>query len=354
MKGNSETTQQNTSTGGNLPLKKRIKKQFFGSKKNANNKRTSIFSNNVEPESPTLDASKKHSHEEPTLELTIRNFTYSLKAFKSGGICQILHGKSNQDGARDVSVKMVQEKWRNNPNVRRQFSIESQIMRDLAHPSLPKYLCRGVVNNQSYYAYEFIDGIQLINLSQRPDLFPKNIVSGLALSIIKQALGALDFLHSRLNPIVHGDISSENILINHQQQIYLLDFGCAHYLKMHGLNAKKWVGKPSFISPEQAKNQPWDHRSDLYQVGILYYELITGKRWNRGTDKETKHQFAANAPTPKLDFLAHIVPIPVSMILAKMLHADPKQRFQSAAEALNALNSMRRYQPKKSFIKTNT
>jgi len=165
------------------------------------------------------------------------------------------------------------------------------------------------------------------------------LVKELAKDIVGQLLEQLHFLHTSLKPVVHGDISSENILIDTKQKIYLVDFGCSHFQKQANKEAYQWLAKPSFISPEQARGEKWDHRSDLYQAGILLYELLKNRRWNEGATKRDKVLFAASNQRQQDNFLEGVTDAKTSAFVAKMLDPDPTKRFQTAKEALAALKS---------------
>jgi serine/threonine protein kinase len=262
---------------------------------------------------------------------------YRMEPFTEGGICVVMKGIPLEQGKPKLAVKMVREQWLNHQAVRRQFTNESQIVRELHHPQLPKYRSRGLIDGKAYYAYEFIEGFQLINLSQEQQRFPPSLVKELAKELVGQLLEQLHFLHTSLKPVVHGDISSENILIDTKQKIYLVDFGCSHFQKQANKEAYQWLAKPSFISPEQARGDKWDHRSDLYQAGILLYELLRNRRWNEGSTKRDKVLFAASNQRQADDFLLDATDSKTSAFVAKMLDPDPDQRFQTAKEALIAL-----------------
>lgn len=265
---------------------------------------------------------------------------YRLEPFTEGGICVVMKGIPLEAGKPKLAVKLVREQWLNHAAVRRQFSNESQIVRELNHPFLPKYKARGLIGQQAYYAYEFIEGFPLINLSQEQGRFPPELVKQISVNIVRQLLEQLDHLHSGLKPVIHGDISSENILIDPQQRIYLVDFGCAHFLRQANKESYQWIAKPSFISPEQAKGEVWDQRSDLYQAGILFYELLMNRRWNEGRSKRDKVLFAASSARQSDDFLAGVVDARTSAVVAKLLDPDPDGRYQTAKEAVAALDSL--------------
>ncbi|CBL45123.1 Hypothetical protein HDN1F_15400 [gamma proteobacterium HdN1] len=252
----------------------------------------------------------------------------------------VMKGIPLEAGKPKLAVKLVREQWLDHAAVRRQFSNESQIVRELQHPSLPKFCGRGLIGQQAYYAYEFIEGFPLIHLSQEQGRFPPSLVRQMAPSLVRQLLEQLHHLHSGLKPVVHGDISSENILIDPRQKLYLVDFGCAHFLRQANKESYQWIAKPSFISPEQARGESWDQRSDLYQAGILFYELLLGRRWNVGHSKRDKVLFAAATQRQADDFLCPEISPAISAIVAKLLDPDPDGRFSSAQDALKALEGV--------------
>lgn len=262
---------------------------------------------------------------------------YRMEPYTEGGICVVMKGIPLEPGKPKLAVKMVREQWLNHQAVRRQFTNESQIVRELNHPQLPRYRSRGLIDGKAYYAYEFIEGFQLINLSQEQQRFPPALVKQIAKDIVRQLLEQLHYLHNSLKPVIHGDISSENILIDTQQKIYLVDFGCSHFQKQASKEAYQWLAKPSFISPEQARGEAWDHRSDLYQAGILFYELLRNKRWNIGKSKRDKVLYAASTERQADMFLLDVTDARTSAFVARLLDPDPARRFQSAKEALDAL-----------------
>lgn len=285
-----------------------------------------------------IEAPKEQPSSTMVVDLSVGK--YRLEPFTEGGICVVMKGLPLEPGKPKLAVKLVREQWLNHAAVRRQFSNESQIVRELNHPFFPKYKARGLIGQQAYYAYEFIEGFPLINLSQEQGRFPPELVKQISISVVKQLLNQLDYLHTGLKSVIHGDISSENILIDPQQRIYLVDFGCAHFLRQANKESYQWIAKPSFISPEQAKGEAWDQRSDLYQAGILLFELLMNRRWNEGRSKRDKVLFAASAQRKADNFLSDVVDVKTSAMVAKLLAPDPNDRFQSAKEALAAIDKL--------------
>lgn len=262
---------------------------------------------------------------------------YKLEAFGEGGICQVFKGTpvsvgKNRRLGKAILVKRVHPKWHYHQSVMSQFRREINIVSDFIHPQLPHYVDKGTLAGQDYFAYEFVEGVALINLPKYKSKYPPELVREIAPLILMQLLDQLKYLHEQMYTIVHGDISVENIVYSDDNRIHLIDFGCAYRKKKVTDESYHWLGKPSYVTPEQAQGEPWSERSDLYQAGILFYELLSGERWNKGTNAREKMLFAANAASPEKDFLAQWAALPVSELVAKMLEADQNKRIGSAKE----------------------
>lgn len=272
---------------------------------------------------------------------------FRLEKFEEGGVCQIFKGAplpseyEEDTPTKNIAIKRIRPKWHQHGAVQEQFKREIGIIRDFLHPQLPQFVDRGDLAGQNYYAYEYIEGVPLIRLCQDQMSYPTELVREISLSVIMQLLGQLHYLHDQMYTVVHGDISAENVVIDGSQKVYLVDFGCAYRKKKVTAQSYQWLGKPSYISPEQAQGDSWDHRSDLYQVGILYYELVAGARWNQGDEARDKILDASAKQAPRKDFLAHLTKPEISAIIAEMLEPDPNRRIQSAEECLRRLESVR-------------
>ncbi len=271
--------------------------------------------------------------------IVISGNLYKLNAFSAGGICHIYKAQAASRKLPVLSVKMIKPRWARYASVRRQFNIEGQILSGLSHPQLPHFTTRGTHKEHVFLAYKFLPGVPLIKLAQNKTLFGENTLKPLALSILTQILDQLNYLHNKINPVVHGDISSENIIINNSQQVSLADFGCAHFTNTRSNHSFRWLAKPSYLSPEQARGDPWGPASDIYQTAILFYEMITGKRWIKGKTPREKMLYAASISKPAPDFLGKIIHKHLSSIIADMLDPNPKTRQQNLALIFDQLEA---------------
>ena len=301
-----------------------------------------LINKNLTQQVTSNSASIKITGNTSTIETRIGQFR--LKDFAIGGICEVKKGIPVQGEGNLLAVKLIREEWYQHTAVRKQFSQESQIVKELKHPALPQYISRGLVDGKPYYAYKLIDGIPLIKLWQDHELLHPSKMNQLAPDMIKQLLEQLAYLHNSPRAIIHGDISSENIILDKHHHLHLIDFGCAHFQNMADSSSFQWVAKPSFISPEQARGQAWDHRSDLYQAGVLFYELISGRRWHRGENNEEKILYAASMEKIPVDFLTGHTDIHTSTLISHMLDPNPVTRLESANRGIQLINEMQRIQ----------
>jgi len=274
--------------------------------------------------------------------LKTKKGNFRLEYYGGGGICQVFKGTPVSAGKNRILdscilVKRVQQKWHKRPEVLTQFKREISIVSDFIHPQLPHFVDKGTLVGQDYFAYEFVEGSALINLPKHKDIYPPEKVNRIAPLILMQLLDQLHYFHASMYTIVHGDISVENIVFGIDNRIHLIDFGCAYRKKKVTDESYLWLGKPSYVSPEQAKGDPWAERSDIYQAGILFYELLTGERWNKGQNSRERILFSANASSPQKNFLNQWVDPGISELIAKMLESNQEKRIASAKECKSIL-----------------
>jgi len=227
--------------------------------------------------------------------------------------------------------KILTAKYSKNKVVKERFEKEFEVLKELNSSGsfFPRNPLRGSYAGSTYLAYEYIAGDTLISLFKNQESAFSDI--HYCCAVLKDLLTAINVLHSRPCSIVHSDISPENVLL-HDGKLYLIDMGCAQNL-IDGRLAEKWIGKPSYLSPEQARGENWDQKSDLYQAGIVFYEMLTGERWNRGTTQKEKIVFASNPEN------THYSSIPVKLrpLLRAMLSVDRSKRIDTAALCLRRL-----------------
>ncbi|MCK5830212.1 MAG: serine/threonine protein kinase [Methylococcales bacterium] len=290
---------------------------------------------------------------------TYLNFNeYKLKYLASGGYAKLYIAIPKKTGRPCLCVKFLHPDFIQSSVHVIRFQKELFLLKAIDHKGLPQLIHNGLSDIKPYIAYQYIAAGTVLNLlkeSAKPSrdsskklfnpvtqLF-KNLYTPskipykkhylntqLAINIMVQLLEILDYLHNLPKPIVHSDISPENLLLDYQNKLYLIDFGCAKTFETNDTERNNWIGKPSYLSPEQAQGLNWDYRSDLYQAGIIFYELLSHHKKNSGLNEQDARIIAA---TPPSLILSNIPPV-FHDFIKKLLHTDLNQRWQSAKECL--------------------
>ena len=166
--------------------------------------------------------------------------------------------------------------------------------------------------------------------------FPQSFSS----ELLKKILQQLHYLHEQMSCVVHGYIGMRSLLLTHEHEISLIEFGCAYRKDRVIENDYRWLIDPRYCSPEQARQETWDERSDLYQLGVVFYEMLSAKTWNTGLTPEEQMLFAAELkPMVQGSFLPHCPPH-ISTLIADLLHPDPSERPPSASACLERLSEV--------------
>ena len=206
------------------------------------------------------------------------------------------------------------------------FRREAQSAAGLNHPNIVSIFDRGRAEGTYYIAMEFLDGRTLKELLVRHGPTPIPV----AIDYARQILGALAFAHR--NGIVHRDIKPHNIVVGPDGHLKVTDFGIARSGASQMTEAGSIVGTAQYLSPEQARGAPVDARSDLYSLGIVLYEMLTGKvPYTGDTPVEIAMKHLSAIPeTPST--LREDVPHDLDAVVMRALAKDPDQRYASAEE----------------------
>jgi serine/threonine protein kinase len=250
---------------------------------------------------------------------------------------------------RNVAIKVLHEDWQVDQEFVTRFTREAQFIASLHHPNIVQIhdfqiaYPPDVEVATAYMVMDFVEGQTLsdfIRQTSRKGSFPPAedmiyIFTGISL--------AIDYAHKR--GMVHRDIKPANILLDRRPPLtnqhgkpVLIDFGIARLQNTHtGTAVGMLLGTPHYISPEQAKGQHGDYRSDLYSLGIILYEMATGTTPFRGeTTMSVLIQHINSQPTPPSLINPHITP-ELSAVILQSIAKQPAERFQSAGELTIAL-----------------
>src|SRR5438874_7942621 len=187
----------------------------------------------------------------------------------SGGMADVYLAEDQELGRR-VALKLLDERHASDEQFVERFRREAQSAAGLNHPSIVSIFGRGRAEGTYYIAMEYLDGRTLKELLVRNGPTPIPI----AIDYARQILGALAFAHR--NGIVHRDIKPHNIVVGPDGRLKVTDFGIARAGVSQMTEAGSIIGTAQYLSPEQARGAAVDQRSDLYSVGVLLYEMLTG------------------------------------------------------------------------------
>ena len=234
-----------------------------------------------------------------------------------------------------VAVKVLRQELMHDPDLVRRFKNESKAISLLNHPNIVKVYDVSVSETLQYIVMEYVDGMTLREyLNERGG----KLTSRETVHFISQILKALD--HAHRNGVVHRDIKPQNIMLLDNGQLRMMDFGIARISRAENqLSGGKAMGSVHYISPEQAKGDETDFTSDIYSVGVMMYEMLSG---HLPFDADDVVEVAIKQITDKpksLQELAPTVPHGLVEITERAMAKRPENRYASAAEMLGALNA---------------
>jgi len=243
----------------------------------------------------------------------------------SGGMADVYLAEDQELGRR-VALKLLDDRHAADEQFVERFRREAQSAAGLSHPNIVSIFDRGYAEDTYYIAMEYLDGRTLKELLVRNGPTPVPI----AIDYARQILSALSFAHR--NGIVHRDIKPHNIIVGPDGRLKVTDFGIARSGASQMTEAGSIVGTAQYLSPEQARGAPVDPRSDLYSLGIVLYEMLTGKVPFTGeTPVEIAMKHLSQVPEPPSS-LRKDVPHDLDAVVMRALAKDPEQRYSSAEE----------------------
>jgi serine/threonine protein kinase len=243
------------------------------------------------------------------------------------GMATIYRGIDTRTG-RAVAIKLPHPEMEGDPIFFDRFNREEEIGKKLDHPGVVKVL-NDEERSRRYMVLEWVDGRLLRQILNDVKIFPPDRAIKITVGICE----ALDYIHSQ--GVVHRDLKPENIMVDAEDRTKLIDFGIAANAGSRRLTFAKLteaMGTPDYISPEQVKGKRGDARSDIYALGIMFYEMLTGKVPFVGPNPFViMNERLINHPIPPRE-VNPAVPPELQEIIYRALERDPKKRYQSAHE----------------------
>jgi serine/threonine-protein kinase len=214
------------------------------------------------------------------------------------------------------------------------FKNEAKAAGRLQHPNIVSVYEYGEDDKVTFIAMEYVEGAGLREYLNRRASFD----FGQLAALMEQLLDALEFAHAR--GVVHRDIKPSNLIITNHGQLKVADFGIARVdtsnLTMVGMT----IGTPPYMSPEQIRGLPIDHRSDLFSTGTVLYELLTGEKPFGGNLESVTYKICNDEPEPPSKRSALKLPVEVDRLVSRALAKEPDARFQDARAFHDALREV--------------
>ena len=248
--------------------------------------------------------------------------------------------------SKTVAIKVIKKEWLARKMFRELLVGEAKLVADLIHENILQVYHLVELEGACGIVMEYIHGCTLDDINERLDNVNDYITPDLGTFIISRVARALSYAHTKLGragghlDIVHRDVSPPNIMVSWNGVVKLSDFGIAKARNMQSPDDRDHVvGKVPFLSPEQVALQGADPRSDIYSLGLVWYELLTGRTAYAAEELETLTEMhAAGMPTSAREFNPSI-PEEMEAIMLKMIAPNPDHRFQSAKDVVTAMET---------------
>ncbi len=267
-----------------------------------------------------------------------------LEKIGAGAMGEVFRARDERLG-RDVALKVIRPASSANPDHLRRFELEARAAAALNHPNIVAVYDVGFDDGSPYIVCELLQG-KTLRKRLAEGALPVRLVVDYALQIVQGLIAAHD------RRIVHRDLKPENLFVTTDGRVKILDFGVAKLQpapEESGRSVEELttvtrsgavVGTVAYMSPEQLRGKAVDHRSDIFSVGAILYEMLTGRRAFRGeTEADTITAVLLENP-PEINLEQAGVPLSFQQIVRHCLEKDPENRFQSARDLAFALDTL--------------
>lgn len=274
-----------------------------------------------------------------------------LEKVAVGGMAEVWKARMRgvEGFQKTVAIKKILPHMTDNSEFVGMFIDEAKLAAQLSHPNIVHIYDLGKIGRDFYIAMEYVDGKDLRSLLNAARRKGMKLPLGLSLLIAARLASALDYAHRKRDfeeremGIVHRDVSPQNVLLTYEGDVKLCDFGIAKAVsKAAGgqtqIGALK--GKLQYMSPEQAWGRPVDSRSDLFSLGAVLFEMVTGERQFPGDTEISVLELVRQGRTRTPRQVDPAIPREVDEIVARALAVDPQQRFASAGEMKQKIESV--------------
>ena len=276
---------------------------------------------------------ERHGHRMANYLGTVLDNRYEMLEIIGTGGMAVVYKARDVKLNRYVAVKILKDEILQDDELRSRFHAEAEAVAAMSHPNIVSIFDVSITKRMEYFVMELIDGITLKQYMQQ-----RKILSEAELQLfISQILKALEHAHSR--NIVHRDIKPQNVMILRDGTVKVTDFGIARMANHQQTVTQNAFGSVHYIAPEQAKGGMTDGRTDLYSVGIIMYEMLTGELPFTGeTPVAVAIQHLSSEPPSPMAKNPKVRP-GMEAIVLKAMATDPDDRYASATEMLSDMEA---------------
>jgi serine/threonine protein kinase len=267
-----------------------------------------------------------------------------LHKIAAGGMAEVFLARQWGQGGffRDVVIKRLFPHYAEHEHALRMFQDEARLLAELSHPNIPQVYDLGHADGYWYLAMEHVGGVTLTDLCRTSTKLQRPMPLAVAVGIVTQVCMALHHAHERRDregralKVVHRDVTPHNIIISLDAVVKVLDFGVAQTSARVDTDAGAVRGTYAYMGPEQVRGKPLDKRADVFALGVILYELTTGRRLFRGSDIEIMTAIVERDVAPPSRHVASYPP-ELEQIVLHALQRDRAKRTPSAAHLALAL-----------------
>jgi serine/threonine-protein kinase len=264
----------------------------------------------------------------------------------SGGMATVFAARQlgARGASRIVAVKVMATALVDDPAAQQMFEREALIATRIEHPNIVRTYEVGEVDGEIFLAMELVRGATLSMLCARSG---GGVPLAIAVGITCDVARGLHAVHELRDPdgallgVVHQDVTPHNVIVDGAGSAKLLDFGVARMVSRDGSRTERVRGKPAYLAPEQLFLERIDRRADIYALGAVLYELLTGTRPPAATAGTDAGRGSGPLLAHDVRALRSEVPKPIALVVAKALQADPNLRYATAEEMRRALTEAR-------------
>jgi serine/threonine-protein kinase len=262
---------------------------------------------------------------------------YELEELVGSGGMATVYRAHDRLLERPVAMKILHEQFAQDPDALERFGREARAVAQLAHPNIVTVIDRGEDAGRPYIVFEYISGENLKQLVARQGPLPVTNVIEIGIQVAR----ALEAAHER--GVVHRDVKSQNVLLADEGRPKVTDFGIARVRNTEGMTLTGTImGTSDYIPPEQARGETAGEAGDVYSLGVVLFELLTGRLPYEGDNAVAVAMRHVNDPVPSVRELRPDVPPRLDALVQRSLAKEPRDRFQSMSDVVAELEACRR------------